>query len=162
MYTGSGCARAAPAGTLPVPYSFASSSASDSVSICAHDSPAARARHAVLSTTPVLTPTLRDVSRTLSPCDQRSRRISLVFLIDSRSFAMHRASWPTAVAVATPYVTVSDSIRDLAVHDADLGVHGRDLPVHDTDLGVHDGPIWVSTMLRSRCPRWADARIESA
>jgi hypothetical protein len=56
---------------------------------------------------------------------------------------MHRASWPTALAVATRYVTVSDSIRDLAVHYTDLGVHGDDLAVHHTDLGVHDGPIWV-------------------
>jgi hypothetical protein len=71
---------------------------------------------------------------------------------------MHWASWPTALAVATRYVTVSDSIRDLAVHYTDLGVHGDDLAVHHTDLGVHDGPIWVSTMLRSGCPRWTDAR----
>jgi hypothetical protein len=94
-----------------------------------------------LSITPVLTPTLRDVSRTLSPCEHRSRKISLIFPIDSRSFAMHRASWPTALAVATRYVTVSASICDLAVHYAERGVNVG-------DLSVHDRPSWVSTTAR--------------
>jgi hypothetical protein len=31
---------------------------------------------------------------------------------------------------------------------------------HDADVGDHNRPIWVTTMLRSTCPRWAETRTE--
>jgi hypothetical protein len=34
----------------------------------------------------------------------------------------------------------------------------RDAGGHDADVGDHDRPIWVTTMLRSTCSRWAETR----
>jgi hypothetical protein len=65
-----------------------------------HVMPAFCARDAVFDTTPTLTPRARAVSRTLSACWRRSRRISRICLIGSRSVAILEP--PSRPLVAEP------------------------------------------------------------
>ena len=53
---------------------------------------------------------------------------------------------------------------DLGVHDGPISVStmGRSRCPRYGDLGVHDAAISVSTMRRSRCPRWAHLGVHDA
>ena len=115
--------------------------------------PAFSAREHVFDTTPTLTPSARAASLTDSSCCRRSRKISRIFLIGSRSVGILGLPGRPLVAEPVrprhPRSPPCSRWPDFSVHDARNGrSRGRSRCSRCSDLSVHDASIPLFTIGR--------------